>query len=362
MGNPVIKALPEDFVVREVMALPERTSEEPRHTYLNLRKKGYTTFEAMDLVARHLEIPADAVSAAGLKDEDGVTEQTLSVAADVPTALLDAFNGRWTPGTERWLSLGRVGRGARRLGIGELLGNAFLLTLRGVEAEEAARLRAVPRGEATVLFANYYDTQRFGVAGGPKVTHLIGQALLDDEPELAFELLRTSLSHEGDLALRHTGSAEEFFAGLDQRVTAFYRTACSSYLWNHRLARLLERHGSDVEQTDREGLGYTFPTSRRPLLGLLAETPELEYDKWRWSDGATRRRVSRRPTVLQTVVTVRDVEPDDMFDGLWKCEVSFMLPSGCYATNVISQFLLQLASADPARPPLGAVASRSGVA
>lgn len=352
MGNPVVKAVPEDFVVREVMALPERTSKDPRHTYLNLRKKGYTTFEAMDLVARHLELPPDAVSAAGLKDEDGVTEQTLSVAADVPSALLDAFNRRWTPGTGRWLSLGRAGRGARRVGIGELLGNAFLLTLRGMEADEAARLRAVPRGEAPVLFANYYDTQRFGVAGGPKVTHLIGQALIDDDLDLAFELLRTSRSHEGDLALRHTGGAGEFFAGLDRRVTAFYRTAHSSYLWNHRLGRLLERHGPEVEQTDREGLGYTFPAAPRPLLGLLAELPEMEYDKWRWSDGAVRRTVSRRPTVLQTVVTVRDVEPDDLFGGLWKCEVSFMLPSGAYATNVVSQFLLQLTHADRARSAL----------
>ncbi|WP_416974735.1 tRNA pseudouridine(13) synthase TruD [Streptomyces sp. 4F14] len=348
MGNPVVKAVPEDFVVREVMALPQRTSADPGHTYLNLRKKGFTTFEAMDLIARHLALPADAVSAAGLKDEDGVTEQTLSVAAEVPSALLDAFNRRWTPGTGRWLALGHAGVGARRLGIGELLGNAFLLTLRGLEADEADRLKAVPRGEAPLLFANHYDTQRFGVAGGPKVTHLIGQALLDGDPELALELLRTSESHEGGLALEHTGSAEEFFAGLDQRVAAFYRTAHSSYLWNHRLGRLLEQHGPEVVRTEREGLGYTYPTTARPLLGLLDELPELEYDKWRWSDGALRRTVSRRPTVLQTVVTVRDVEPDDMFGGLWKCAVSFMLPSGAYATNAVSQFLLRLAHAQRA--------------
>jgi tRNA pseudouridine13 synthase len=239
MGNPVVKALPEDFVVREVMALPERTSAGASHTYLTLRKKGFTTFEAMDRISRHLELPAGAVSSAGLQDEDGVTEQTLSVAADVPSALLDAFNRRWTPGTGRWLSLGFAGHGTRPLGIGELLGNAFLLTVRGLEADEAARLRAVPRGEAPVLFANYYDTQRFGVAGGPKVTHLTGQALLDGDLDLALALLRTSGSHEGGLALAHTGSAGEFFAGLDPRVTAFYRTAYSSYLWNHRLARLL---------------------------------------------------------------------------------------------------------------------------
>ncbi|QNP71079.1 tRNA pseudouridine(13) synthase TruD [Streptomyces roseirectus] len=351
MGNPVVKAVPEDFVVREVMALPQRPSADPGHTYLNLRKKGFTTFEAMDLIARHLALPADAVSAAGLKDEDGVTEQTLSVAAEVPSALLDAFNRRWTPGTGRWLALDRAGSGPRRLGIGELLGNAFLLTLRGLEADEADRLRSVPRGEAPVLFANYYDTQRFGVAGGPKVTHLIGQALLDDDLDLAFALLRTSGSHEGGLALQHTGPADEFFAGLDQRVTAFYRTAHSSYLWNHRLGRLLEQHGPDVLQTEREGLGYTYPTTTRPLLGLLGELPELEYDKWRWTNSTLRRTTSRRPTTLQTIITIRDVAPDDMFPDLWKCTVSFILPSGAYATNAVSQFLLQLTCAQ--RPALG---------
>lgn len=342
MGNFVVKAVPEDFIVNEVMVLPERNSEEPRHQYLRLRKKGYTTFEAMDLMARHLGVPPDAVSAAGLKDEDGVTIQTVSVDAEVSSAALEEFNGRWTVGTGRWLSLSTVGHGERRIGIGELLGNAFLLTLRGVEGALARQLRELPRGEASVLFANYFDTQRFGVAGGPKVTHLIGEALLNDDHELAFELQRGSLSHEGELARHHAGGARNFFDGLDQRVTAFYRTAHSSYLWNHRLARLLEQHSREVEETDREGLCYVFPRTPQALIGVLADRPELEYDKWRWVGGAQRRRVSSRPTVLQTVVTVGDVEADDMFGGLWKCEVSFMLPSGCYATNVVSQFLLQL--------------------
>ncbi|MFJ9378732.1 tRNA pseudouridine(13) synthase TruD [Streptomyces sp. NPDC101455] len=360
MRNPVLKAVPEDFVVREVMALPERSAEEPSHTYLNLRKKGFTTFEALALVAQHLGVPADSVSAAGLKDEDGVTEQMISVAADVPSERLDAFNGNWSPGSGRWLTLGRAGRGARPVGIGELLGNAFLLTLRGLDAEQCTRLRAVPRGEACVLFANYYDTQRFGVAGGPKVTHLIGQALINEDPGMALALLRTSGSHEGDLALRHTGGAEEFFAGLDQRVPAFYRTAYSSYLWNHRLARLLEQYAPDVEQVERDGLGYTFPRTPRALLGLLAEQGEMEYDKWRWSDGALLRTVSRRPTVLQTLVGVRKVESDDLFHGMWRCEVTFMLPSGCYATNMVSQFLLQLGHAGPARPLSGTATSGGG--
>jgi len=351
MGNPVVNAVPEDFVVREVVALPQRLPADPGHTCLTLRKKGFTTLEAMDLLARHLALPADAVSAAALKDAEGVTEQTLSVAAEVPSALLGTFNRRWTPGTGRWLALNRSGTAARRLRGGELLGDAFLLTLRGLEADEADRLRSLPRGTAPVLFANYYDTRRFGAADGPKITHLIGQALLDGDPDLALALLRTSESPEGDLALRHTGGAEEFFAGLDQRATARYRTAHSAYLWNHRLGRLLEHHGpDDVLRTEREGLGYTYPTTTRPLLGLLAELPELEYDEWRWSDGTPRRTAARRPTVLQTVVTVRGVEPDDMFAGLWKCEVSFMLPEGSYATTAVSQFLLQLAYA---QRPLG---------
>ncbi|MFF4591177.1 tRNA pseudouridine(13) synthase TruD [Streptomyces sp. NPDC001388] len=337
-----MKAVPEDFIVNEVMALPDRHSDDRRYQYLRLRKKGYTTFEALDMLARHLELPSDAVSAAGLRDEDGVTEQTVSVEAEVSSAQLEEFNGRWSTGTIRWLSLSPAGCGARRLGIGELLGNAFLLTLRGLDAEQAGQLRDLPQGEAGVLFANYYDTQRFGVAGGPKVTHLIGEALLNRDHELALALLRTSLSHEGELALRHTGDARRFFDGLDQRVAAFYRTAHSSYLWNHQVARLLEQYAPDVETTDREGLGYAFPRTPRALLGLLADLPELQYEKWRWTDGAMRCLVSRRPTVLQTLVTVREIEPDDMFGGLWKCEVSFMLPSGCYATNVVSQFLFQL--------------------
>ncbi|AUG78263.1 tRNA pseudouridine 13 synthase [Kitasatospora sp. MMS16-BH015] len=345
MGTPVLKAVPEDFLVHEVPALaaPRAGGGGGRHHHLRLRKRGYTTFEAMDLLARALDLPAEAVSSAGLKDEDGVTEQTVSVDGEAPAALLERLN-RDSATEGRWLSFASLGPAERRIEIGELLGNAFRLTLRSIEDGLAEQLRGIPRGETGLAFANYYDTQRFGVPGGPRVTHLIGAALLAEDQETAFALLRTSGSAEGARALAHRGDAREFFAQLDQRVTAFYRTAHSSYLWNEQLAGLLAAAAEPGEAAavDREGLRYLFPTTARPALAVLADQPELAYEKWRWSEGELRMRVSRRPTVLHTVLTLGPVEPDELHQGRSKCTLSFMLPSGCYATNVVAQFLGRL--------------------
>ncbi|WP_371500521.1 tRNA pseudouridine(13) synthase TruD [Kitasatospora sp. NBC_00374] len=364
MGTPVLKAVPEDFLVHEVPALAEpapfgagRGDPRPRHQHLRLRKRGYTTFEAMDLLARALDLPGGAVSSAGLKDEDGVTEQTVSVEGEVPPALLERLN-RESAESGRWLTFTPLGPAERRIEIGELLGNAFRLTLRAIDDDLAEQLRRVPRGETGVAFANYYDTQRFGVPGGPRVTHRIGEALLDDDPDTAFALLRSSGSAEGKRALAHQGSARTFLDQLDQRVTAFYRTAHSSHLWNRRLAALLaETAGpAETETVDRDSLTYLFPTTARAALTLMATCPELEYEKWRWADGALRMRVSRRPTVLHTILTLGPVEPDDLFEGRSKCTLSFMLPSGCYATGVVAQFLLQLARAPRQPAPAGEAA------
>ncbi|GGM48689.1 tRNA pseudouridine synthase D [Longimycelium tulufanense] len=356
MTIPVLKAVPEDFVVTECLPLSAERNRDAPFQYLKIHKRGYTTFQALDMLATGLSLPPTAISAAGLKDEDAVTEQLVAVRGRATPAQLDRINTEGSGGEDRWIQVAHAGYGSQDITIGGLHGNSFQLVVRNLDADLGQTLRTVANKRINMFFVNYYDTQRFGVAGGPKQTHLIGQALLSDDYPHAFELLRASGSAEGARALEHNGDPRSFFTTLDPRTTAFYRSAYSSYHWNRRVGELLvEAAPAEAVELTREDIPYVFPTSTDAAIALLTVQREVEYTKYRWRDGAIRRSTSSRPTVVQSQVNVENVQPDDLFPGSVKATLSFFLPSGCYATTMVSQLFLRLTCHTSDAPELAAV-------
>lgn len=343
MSVCVLKAVPEDFAVSECLGTAAAPAAAADHQYLLLAKRGYTTHQAVAALAAHLGVEREAVAAAGLKDEDGVTEQTLSLRGAASPEQLAAFN-RAHAGSD-YLQLTARGHGTAPVAVGELDGNCFRIVARDLDAATADALRTGPATH-NLFFANYYDTQRFGVPGGPKQTHLLGGALLDGDAETAFRLLQESGSPEGIKARAHRGDPAEFLAGLDPRVLAFYRCAHASAGWNERLAELVaDRGGADTVTIDREGLPYLLPRTSAAAREILRSAPELHCGRYRWDGTRMGYAESPRPTVVQTRVRVHRVRPDDRFPGRWAGTLSFFLPSGCYATMAVTQFFRQLETA-----------------
>ncbi|WJY36239.1 tRNA pseudouridine(13) synthase TruD [Streptomyces sp. P9-2B-2] len=346
MRLPLLKVRPEDFRVTETLGLETAPPDASTHTYLLLWKRGLTTHEALGALSEAFGVDAQDVAAAGLKDEDGITEQFVSVGAMLSPQDIERANARGRAGgrDHQW-HVTPHGSGTTALRTGELDGNCFRLVVRGLDETSATALAEGPRRH-THFFVNYYDTQRFGVPGGPKETHLIGGALLAGDEDTALDLLRRSGSAEGAQALEHEGPADEFWKRLDPRIPVFYRCAHASYEWNARVRALLrESAGAEVAQVEREGLPYAFATTRGAALGLAARCPELDYVRYRWTDGACVRSTAARPTVLQTHLSVHRVEPDPLHPGGFACTLSFFLPSGGYATAAVHQWFVQLLGA-----------------
>ena len=82
------KAEPEDFVVEEVPLYPP--SGEGEHTFLRLEKRGISTFEAIRRLARAVGVRERDVGYAGMKDARAVTTQWVSLAG-VPPAEADGL-------------------------------------------------------------------------------------------------------------------------------------------------------------------------------------------------------------------------------------------------------------------------------
>ena len=328
-----LKVLPQDFLVTEC---PSRhIGSNGSSAYLRLRKSGFTTMEAIDLVAEHLGAPRQEVGYAGLKDEDGVTEQLVSVPSETgpfPDRTVDIVDD----GT-RFLSVSYAGSADEPLDIGELHGNVFTVVVRDLAHETAEQLVAACAVDHH--FVNYYDTQRFGVPGGPKETHLLGRALLENDLETAWELFTRSGSPEA--ARLHGRGDSSALAELDGRTIAFYRSSHASFVWNQLVGELVADvcPPGSTEVVADEGLRYELPTRSIHALRLAAEHPSVPFVRHRWKDGEHTTTEARRTSVVQTRVRCSPPAVDQLHPGRARCTLSFFLPSGAYATMAVRQLV-----------------------
>lgn len=146
---------PEDFQVDEVPLY--ELSGQGEHQYLLVQKRLLTTPELVRRVARAARVQDRDVGYAGLKDKHAVTTQWLSLCSKTElSASLDL-------GPEAQVL--RVTRHGNKLRTGHLLGNRFTITL--VDVVEGARRKAdavVARLREEGL-PNYFGAQRFGLSG-----------------------------------------------------------------------------------------------------------------------------------------------------------------------------------------------------
>ena len=159
-GEPGISAqlrtVPEDFQVFEQLGF--EPDGEGEHQFLYIRKRGENT----DWVARQLagfcQVNVRDVSYAGKKDRHAVTEQWFSVHMPGHRASLN-----WELFGGDTIDVLRAERHSRKLRLGTLQGNRFVLRLREVsDAEELlARIEKLKDG-----VPNYFGEQRFGHNGG----------------------------------------------------------------------------------------------------------------------------------------------------------------------------------------------------
>jgi tRNA pseudouridine13 synthase len=336
--DAVLKHTPFDFQVRENLVVSFAEPADAEYRYLLLRKCGYTTMEAVRMVAAEFDVTTREVTYAGLKDEDGITEQLVAMPIATLREAPAATGLRIADTGERWMVLSHYGFGTVPLQIGGLEGNGFRIVVRNLDNETAERLASRPK--VVLLFLNYYDTQRFGVPGGPKRTHLVGRAILSGEWNVALQELAGLKAPESAGAVAWTGSPRAFFDQLDPRTTSFYLSAHASSLWNAELAELVTKAaGDEAVDVSVDGITYRYPTGSRAPGSLLVDAPSLPYDKYSYVDGVPTPVQSTRATVVQTTVAVEGCASDPHHPGRSAVTVRFFLPSGCYATAVVRQWL-----------------------
>ncbi|GAA0854295.1 tRNA pseudouridine(13) synthase TruD [Aliiglaciecola litoralis] len=322
----VLKAQPEDFIVREELGY--EPSGEGEHIYLWVQKVGLNTAFVAEKIAQFCQLPLRAVTYAGRKDKHALTQQWFGV--HVPGK--QQFD--WHELQLEGLQILDVKRHNKKLRVGNLKGNRFEITLRDIDSTEELEQRLMQVASQGV--PNYFGPQRFGEtryhANGGNLA--LAQKMLANEPiknrnkrSMAISALRSWLFNEfvseriaqnrwqqvctGDVMIL-TGS-NSFFIADDDHVAIEDRLhkndiSLSAPMWGKGN---LDSQGAAQEFEQQCALSRAAVCDLLSSLGLKQE----------------RRAIRIVPENLHWQIQSN------------RLEVAFSLPSGCFATSVIREVI-----------------------
>ena len=348
-----IKTVPEDFVVEEVLNVPLR--REGTYRVYKLVKKGLETNEALKKVARSSNVPSSFVSYCGLKDKNAVTTQYIAVPSD---RRLEA------PSDER-IKLKEVGFLNRKLSASLIKENRFTIKVRNAELPDNRRVNVLKR----FGIPNYYGEQRFTpVRKGVFFAELLAKGLKEE----ALLYLFTPAGWEGSRdrkgkkaflsgsygeaakyfkgwrkkvakALAEGESFEEAFSLIPEKEIEFQFNVFQSFLFNEWLVKEVVRRAENCLKFKYKVGFMVFPMEDVGELkgsGVGIFHPERE---WNIYEDILRERGLKGEDFLhlsrffhffkrKAFVKVRNLKLKTFNGGV---ELSFSLPSGSYATNVV---------------------------
>lgn len=335
----VLRATWDDFRVEEIAAYAP--SGEGDHTFVTFEKRGLTTPEAVERLARAVGVHPRDAGYAGMKDRHAVTVQTASFPGG------DA--ARFASLTLEGITVLSATPHRHKLRTGHLRGNRFVLRLREVAdpASALARCEAVAEMLRARGVANYYGAQRFGrdnegrarrwlVEGGRAPRDATERKMLASALQsgcfnrwLSARVAAGELGRyvDGDLATRHGPSGEGRPWAIDPaEAQAMYDTGTVSPTGPMPGPQMPQPTGEALcrEEALLAEAGLTL--DHFAAAGSLAE--------------GTRRAARIFPDGLA-------VGQDD--DGALRFE--FVLPPGGYATVVMREFVKNPPSQEPTMAP-----------
>ena len=376
-----IKFSPESFLVEEitpageVLEINRKTEQEGEvgdYTHFVLQKRDWSTAGAIRAISKKLRIGQGRFDYAGTKDKTGITTQLVSAfRVDAPILLSLSIkdiriNGAW-PAKEK-------------VRMGSLLGNRFTIEWRGEgnPEEGVEKTHAELKGK----FPNYFGPQRFGTTR--KNTHIVGELMAKrrfQEAATAFLCDSAGEEHEQASAARtelrktmdfsralkefpkhlrleramlhhlsqHPNDFINAFRRLPRPILLLFVHAFQSYLFNELLSERIEE--GPLVPEEGEGMCGTsplgFPDPASPgddwIVGRIIgyETPPNEREKRILEKHEVSPADFKLPQLpeISSKGTLRMLLAPYPHFSFSENTFRFSLPSGCYATSLLREFM-----------------------
>lgn len=328
-GKPTVHGLYkqqyEDFIVIEELGFD--LTGEGEHILVYLEKKDCNTIYVAEQLAKYVGISVKNVSYAGLKDRQAVTQQWFSLH----------MPGKETPDFSQFDLAGcrilQINRHNKKLKIGALKGNRFKIILRNLSDKQAIE----PKLNLIKQYGvpNYFGEQRFG-----REQNNIIQAIKWASGEISVK---------------------------DRKKRSFYLSAARSAIFNQIVSQRIEQNiqqtvlDGDILQLSKSNSWFVSSSDELPLLQQRLQNGEinitapmvgdsslgtasvaLEFETSclkRWSCFEELFKKERMATIRRSIL----LRPEQ-FEWQWisesDIEISFYLPSGCYATSVLRELII----------------------
>jgi tRNA pseudouridine13 synthase len=296
-----------DFIVKEI--LPFTPTGEGEHHMLHVRKNGMNTVYVAEILAKFAKVHPKEVTFAGQKDKNAITEQWFGVR--IP----GKETPQWTELNNEKLTILSSSRHSKKLRIGALIGNRFVLTLRNI-----TDIAGVP---------NYFGEQRFGHDGKNLILGrqmLSGGRNVKDRHKRSMYLsaVRSNVFNQV-VSFRLANHHTDTLAG-DCVMLAGSKSYFTAETWDEVLnSRLAEK---DI-QLSAPLWGKGIPLAQAEALAVeLTPLTDLSTDLQGLEDAGLSQ--ERRPLLL---------EPQGI---KWQFEANiltleFVLPAGSYATSMLRE-------------------------
>lgn len=320
ISTATIRRQPSDFIVEETLSFTPTGQGE--HVLLYVEKIGQNTQFIARQLAQAAGLKNRLVSYAGLKDRHAVTRQWFCLPWPIKQDL------PWQDWQLDGATILQVTRHQRRLKIGSIAQNRFVLTLRDITAMDAllTRLDLVQLG-----VPNYYGEQRFGCNNSnlqSAARLFAGEGITDRQLRgLALSAARSMLFNQQVSQRIAAGLLNTLQPGavvqLDGSGSVFHVPVVTEEL----AARLQQ---ADIHPTAiLPGVGKAMESdaalqSQRAWLSPYAAWEQALID---FNMHLERRAVRLMPKHLSFVV-----QGDTL-------ELSFALPAGCFATAVLRELV-----------------------
>lgn len=382
-----LKQIPQDFIVEEIPNfLPSK--EKQSHAIFIMEKKSITTYDAIRSLSKKCKIPINEIGYAGLKDKHAVTRQYISFPSQYQ---INSKN------TDK-IHLKFVGYTDKKIQIGNLNGNRFIITVRDISGKELKYISMRTRFIAQYGVPNYFDSQRFGSVSDHE---FIVKHILMKNYEKAVKMYLTSLhpsdprsfkndkieiinhwNNLSDLKLHNNelkkviheyNKTNNWLAAyniIPAKLRKMYLNAYQSYLWNECIKELLKQNVNNAnlfsinyavdsllffhKLTKKEFLDIptTFKTITHndtySLLehkiiekvlskqGIMLQNFELSHIK-----NHIFKSYNRQTLIKPRNFHISEPKPDIINSSdksnRYAIELSFILTSGSYATIIIKQ-------------------------
>ncbi|MEA3498673.1 MAG: tRNA pseudouridine(13) synthase TruD [Campylobacterota bacterium] len=156
----------DDFVVTEI-PLYEFTGE-GEHLVLKMRKKDLTTWDALEIIAKAVGCRSRDIGYAGLKDKNAMTVQYISIHRQYEEKI-DKLSHPQIKFLEKTYHNNKIKTG-------HLKGNKFFIRLKRVQPMDKMKIESALEQIATFGIPNYFGFQRFGNYGD---NYLKGKDIID---------------------------------------------------------------------------------------------------------------------------------------------------------------------------------------